>query len=91
MRGVTIRGMNDGGDEERVMVDEYQRYARACNRWPRTADMLERMAAGWKCDAEREDLAARQRRLRASALAAASRCSAYPAAGGGSRRIHRIL
>ena len=29
MRGVTIRGMNDGGDEERVLVDEYQRYARA--------------------------------------------------------------
>jgi hypothetical protein len=64
MRGVTVRGMNDGGDQERVLVDEYQGYSRASHRWPRTADMLERMAAGWKRDAEREDLEARQRRMR---------------------------
>lgn len=64
MRGVTIRGMNDGGDQERVLVEEYRGYARASYRWPRTADMLERMAAGWERDAEREDLEARQRRLR---------------------------
>lgn len=64
MRGVTTRGMYDGGDQERALVDEYQGYARASNRWPRTTDMLERMAAGWKRDAEREDVEARQRRLR---------------------------
>jgi len=64
MRGVTTRGMYDGGDQERALVEEYQGYARASHRWPRTADMLERLAAGWKRDADREDLEARQRRLR---------------------------
>lgn len=64
MRGVTIRGMYDGGDQERVLVDEYQGYARASHRWPRTAAMLERMAEGYRRDAEREDLEVRQRRLR---------------------------
>ncbi|HEX8574565.1 MAG TPA: hypothetical protein VF759_17625 [Allosphingosinicella sp.] len=64
MRGVTTRGMYDGGDQERVLADEYQGHARASHRWPRTADMLERMAAGWARDAERQDLEARQRRLR---------------------------
>jgi hypothetical protein len=64
MRGVTMRGMYDGGDQERVLVAEYQSYARASHRWPRTSNMLERLAAGWKRDAERQDLEARQRRLR---------------------------
>lgn len=64
MRGVTTRGMYDGGDQERMLVEEYQIYAGASHRWPRTADMLERMAEGWKRDADREDLEARQRRLR---------------------------
>ena len=64
MRGVTMRGMYDGGDLERVLVDEYQGYALAANRWARTAAMLERMAEGWRRDAEREDVEARQRRLR---------------------------
>ncbi|MBZ6379849.1 hypothetical protein B5C34_13555 [Pacificimonas flava] len=64
MRGVTVRGMYDGGDQERVLVEEYRRYASAADRYPRTTSMLNRIADDWKEQAEREDLSARQRRLR---------------------------
>ena len=64
MRGVTRRGIFEGGDQERALVEEYQGYANESHRWPRTAAMLERIAVGWKRDADREDLDARQRRLR---------------------------
>ncbi len=64
MRGVTTRGLFEGGTQERDLVYEYEGYVRATPRWPRTAAMLEQMAEGWRHRAEREDADARQQRLR---------------------------
>lgn len=64
MRGATTRGLYDGGDQERDLANQYERYARICDRWPATAAMLDQIAEGWRREAEREDADARQRRLR---------------------------
>lgn len=64
MRGVTIRGMFDGGDQERKLAADYRTWAGIVAKWPRTSAMLVRIAESWEHDAEREDLEVRQRRLR---------------------------
>ena len=55
-RGVTTRAMGEGGDQERVLVDQYRGYARHVReRWSRTASVLERIATMFERDARRED------------------------------------
>lgn len=58
-RGVTARGVYDGGQQERVIA------ARCCDwstsaktNWPRTARILRSIAESYDCDAIREDLEA---------------------------------
>ena len=37
-RGVTTRGMNDGGEQERVLANKYDTMSKAmASRWPKTA------------------------------------------------------
>ena len=58
-RGVTTRGLTDGGRQERAIAERYRRYAAfAGMRWPRTAAMLKRIADSYERDAAREDLSA---------------------------------
>jgi len=64
MRGVTTRGMMDGGSQERVLSAQYRGYAATAEAWPRTSAMLTRIAEGWEREAEREDSEVRQRRMR---------------------------
>ncbi len=64
MRGVTVRGMLDGGQKERDLANDYRRYAATAQRWPRTAELLTTIAESWDQDADREDIEARQRALR---------------------------
>lgn len=55
-RGVTTRGLTDGGTQERELAQRYHRYARqAHTRWPRTASLLRRIAETFEADARRED------------------------------------
>jgi hypothetical protein len=55
-RGVSIRGIYDGGNQERNMAQEYRGMAkRVAIRWPRTAAVLRRMADSYECDARHLD------------------------------------
>lgn len=50
-RGVTSRGVTDGGDQERDRATDYRAYSKATRyQWPRTSALLERLAK----DLERE-------------------------------------
>ena len=55
-RGMVSRSMREGGAQERVLADEYRKYADASKvEWPKTAATLRRMALGYEEDARRED------------------------------------
>ena len=55
-RGVTTRGVRDGGDQERALAAKHRKYAAAVAlEWPRTSAMLERIAKSYDHDAQRED------------------------------------
>jgi hypothetical protein len=48
-RGVTTRGLKDGGEQERELVKKYVAYAEKCKiMWPRTALALRRIAEGYE-------------------------------------------
>lgn len=60
-RGVTSRGLTDGGEQERVLAAKYERFAAlVSDRWPRTATILRAVADGYADDARREDEEARR-------------------------------
>ncbi len=63
-RGVTTRGMDDGGQQERDLADKYAAWAAAAKPWPRTQKLLKAMEATWRHDAEREDREVRLRNAR---------------------------
>ena len=55
-RGVTTRGMNDGGEQERELVKKYRAYAEKCKvSWPRTAIALRRIAEHYEAQAKWQD------------------------------------
>jgi hypothetical protein len=55
-RGVTVRGLGDGGAQERALQVQYLDYAQHLNAgWPRTAAMLRRIARSFAEEARRED------------------------------------
>jgi len=58
-RGVTSRAPADGGDQERDLAARYRAYANAVrDEWPRTAQVLTRIAEDYERQAHREDLSA---------------------------------
>lgn len=63
MRGVFSKDPYDGGSAERALAEEARRWADAATAWPRTAEMLSRIAKDWEHHAEREDIEAQQRLL----------------------------
>jgi hypothetical protein len=61
-RGVRARMPTDGGGQERDEAAKYRSDAKpSALLWPRTRWVLERVAAGYEVDAEREDQSAEQR------------------------------
>jgi excisionase family DNA binding protein len=55
-RGVTSRGVFDGGDQERALEQEYRDMAaRISTQWPRTARVLRGIADGYQREAGRHD------------------------------------
>lgn len=55
-RGVTTRGLEDGGAQERALADMYRTNAdQFADRWPRTAAVLRALAGSYDADARREE------------------------------------
>ena len=55
-RGVTSRGVFDGGNQERGLAGKYQEDADKIRaRWPYTAGLLQQMARGYRNEAQRND------------------------------------
>jgi hypothetical protein len=58
-RGVVSRGLTEGGSQERSLAAKYHQFATSCRaRWPRTALVLDQIAAGYEREAKQEDMAA---------------------------------
>lgn len=55
-RGITSRGIYDGGDQERTLASQYKQWSQEVQlRWPRTARVLRDIAEHYERDAVRED------------------------------------
>jgi excisionase family DNA binding protein len=54
-RGVTTRGVYDGGRQERALAAQYADWAERVERWPRTSRLLRELAEDYKRDARMED------------------------------------
>lgn len=58
-RGVTSRGVYDGGEQERSLADKYKQAAdRVRARWPRSGALLDQLHGSYSDDARREDRSA---------------------------------
>jgi hypothetical protein len=56
-RGVVTKNLDEGGEQERQLVDEYERWANLVNdKWPRTAAMLRQVASSYQHEATRSDI-----------------------------------
>jgi hypothetical protein len=64
MRGVYSKNLYEGGAQEIEFSKTFRRYAHLSAKWPRTFALLSSIANDWEQDAEREDLRARQDKLR---------------------------
>lgn len=66
-RGVTTKGLYEGGKQEREIAIKWRAWADAINlRWIRTKSLLERIADSWERHAQKEDERAEKDRLRLS-------------------------
>lgn len=64
-RGATVRGLFDGGAQERVLVDKYKGYAYiVMANYPRVSIVLNDIAKDYECDARREDERAEKNRIK---------------------------
>lgn len=64
MRGVVTKAAFEGGAKELKLAEEARHWARAAQRWPRTAGMLLELAESWEAQAVREDERARLDQMR---------------------------
>ena len=63
-RGFVTKSPSDGGQQEKKLAEEYKRYAdNWAVRYPHTASILMKIAAGYENDAKREDKEAERRDL----------------------------
>lgn len=61
-RGITSRGVFDGGQQERALASRYLEWAQATrSHWRRTSGLLRQLAEQYEADARREDAEARIR------------------------------
>jgi hypothetical protein len=55
-RGVMLRGLTEGGMQDRLLAEEYRKHATsAAVSWPRTSALLKRIAKSFEQDARRQD------------------------------------
>ncbi|KTT01687.1 hypothetical protein [Pseudomonas parafulva] len=64
MRGVVVKNMGEGGEQERVLEQQTRGWAKASVNFVRTSAMLELIADSWASDAERADSQAKQWAMR---------------------------
>lgn len=64
MRGAFTKMPEEGGDQERVLAEQVQKWAQASLKFVRTHAMLNLIAASWLEDAKRNDMRAEQYMLR---------------------------
>lgn len=57
-RGVTMRSLTEGGEQERAIAERYEEFAKKCDDYPRTAKMLRGISERYLADAKREDASA---------------------------------
>ncbi|MFE8920975.1 hypothetical protein [Streptomyces rochei] len=60
-RGVTSRGLLDGGVQEMELARSFREQAERVRAWPRTRKLLKRLAESYEADARREDQEAERR------------------------------
>lgn len=63
-RGVHVRGINEGGGQERELAERYQGWSEAIPHFPHVSAMLLSVADGWRADAERQDVEAEQGKMK---------------------------
>jgi hypothetical protein len=64
MRGIYSKALYEGGIQERKLADQYRQWADTSHdRWPRMAQVLEKIAQDWERHARREDIRAEQDKL----------------------------
>lgn len=63
MRGVFIKQIGEGGEQERELACQYREWADATSEFVRTNAMLQRIAQSWDADARRADTEAEQHNL----------------------------
>lgn len=61
-RGVTSRGIYEGGDQERELAQNYLEHADTTRPWPRTRKIMQEVAKSYQSEATREDLSAERLR-----------------------------
>lgn len=61
-RGVTSKGLYDGGAQELELADKYRTWAEEARGWPRVRKLLMAVAESYEADARREELSAEARR-----------------------------
>jgi len=60
-RGVTTRGLTDGGRQEYELADTFENFAsKVMSEWPRTGALLRSVSEGYRIQGRREDEEARQ-------------------------------
>lgn len=64
MRGVVVKNMGEGGEQERALEQQTRDWAKASVSFVRTSAMLELIADSWASDAERADSQAKQLAMR---------------------------
>lgn len=64
MRGVFCKALGEGGDQERGLAKQAQKWAQSSLGFVRTHSMIEHIAQSWLVDAERADTEAKQDALR---------------------------
>ncbi len=61
-RGVYRKALNEGGNQERTIANQYFDWAEAAKiEWPKTASSLRRVAEHYQSEARREDAEAQSR------------------------------
>jgi len=63
-RGVFTKAVYDGGGQERGLANQYRRWAEVARQWPRTNELLRRIADDWDAHARRADIEADLDQLR---------------------------
>lgn len=63
-RGVYSKGLHEGGDQERNLAKQYQKWADEAHLHPRTFSTLESIADGWRRRAAEEDTRAEQDKMK---------------------------